>query len=40
MSACGPQRQFVALQQDARNGSRSGRSPDVAGTAALDPDRP
>jgi hypothetical protein len=32
----GPKRQFAAAQRDACNGSKSGRSADVAGAAAPD----
>jgi hypothetical protein len=33
----GPHWLFAAMQEDARNGSRSGRSADAAGTALPDP---
>jgi hypothetical protein len=38
-AADGPMRRFAAARQDACNGSRSGLSADVAGTAGLTPSR-
>jgi hypothetical protein len=36
MTACGPNRRFMAAQQDVRNGGQTGRSVDEARTAAFD----